>query len=193
MNFSVALAETPREILIDGESFLLVKRSALDALYPSGAAGDRTTRSPVARAASPMTSRPAPKKLKVPSPRVPVARLAAAPKTEASKPENGMLRNAVLDEIKRSPGSTSLELFGRISEKISTTSGSVYQAVKAWVAKGDVEGRTTEAGPKGWYPARSTRKPAGGNRTTLDGPALHPNAPASHSAPSGPAEARGAA
>jgi len=176
VNFSLALAETPREILIDGESFLLVRRSALDALYPNGVAGDRTAaRNPAARAASPQTSRPASKKLKAPSSK-PAAPAAAATAPEVSKPESGALRNAVLAEIERNPGSTSLELFERISEKIPTTSGSVYQAVKSWVAKGFVSGKPTEAGPKGWYPARSARKPSGG-------PALHPNAPA---------EARGA-
>jgi hypothetical protein len=193
MNLTLALAETPREITIDSTVYVLVRKAALDALYP-GSTGDRAPRSPAARAASPVSSRLAPKKSKARSPK-PAARPAAVPKPEAqlSKPESGALRNAVLAEIERCPGSTSLELFERISEKIPTTSGSVYTAVKAWVAKGFVSGKPTDAGPKGWFPTRSARKPASGNRTTLDGPALHPNAPASHPAPSGPAEARGAA
>ena len=45
MNFSLALAETPREITIDGTAYVLVKRAALDALYSNGAACDRTAES----------------------------------------------------------------------------------------------------------------------------------------------------
>lgn len=192
MNFSLALAETPREILIDGESFLLVRRSALDALYPNAGVGDRKTRSPATRAASPVTSRPAPKKLKAQSPRI--SRAASAPQTETSKPVNGALRAAVLSEIQGSPGRTSLEIFEIIQKKIpTTTSGSVYQAIKSWVAKGAVDGRTTDAGPKGWYPVRSVRKAGGGNTGTPKAPTSLPNAPASHSVPAGSADARGAA
>jgi hypothetical protein len=186
VNLTLALPSTLREVSIDGELFVLVRRSALDALYPNGAAGDRITRSPAARTASVKVSRPAPKKLKAPSPK-PAARPAAAPALEADKPVMGALRAAVLEAITQNPGRTSLELHEILSAKFpASSSGSTYTAIKSWVARGEVLGRPTEAGPKGWFPARSVRKPAGG-------PALHPNAPGMHAAPSGSAEARGAA
>jgi hypothetical protein len=153
VNFSLALAETPREILIDGESFLLVKRTALDALYPSTTI-DRATRSQAARAASSHPS-PKPKTVKAPSSRSPVARAAAAPKPEASKPVNGALRAAVLAAIEQNPGQTSITLFDQIRKTIpSTTIGSVYQSCKALVRKGLVKGQPSEVGT-GWHPARS--------------------------------------
>ncbi|MBZ5677117.1 MAG: hypothetical protein LAP61_22970 [Acidobacteriia bacterium] len=151
MNFSLALAETPREITIDGTAYVLVRKAALDALLPARAAGDRTTRSPAARPAS-STSRPAPKKkLKAPAPK-PAARVAAALQPETSKPVSGSLRAAVLAEIQASPGRTSLELYDSISARLSTTSGSVYAATKSWVAKGLVEGKPTDEGTIGWHP-----------------------------------------
>ena len=152
MNFSLALAEAPREILIDGTAYVLVKRAALDALYPNGAAGVHTTRSQPARAASPQPSRPAPKKLKAPASK-PAARATAAP--DASKPVSGALRATVLAEIQASPGRTSLELFDAIRQKITTTSsGSVYQCAKGLVRDGLVKGQQTDEGTIGWHPAR---------------------------------------
>ena len=177
MNFSLALAETPREILIDGTAYVLVRKAALDALYPNGAAGDRTTRSQAARVADPRTSRPAPKKLKAPSSK-PAAPATAAP--EASKPVSGALRATVLAEIQASPGRTSLDLFDVIRQKIpTTTSGSVYQSAKALVRDGLVKGQQTDEGTIGWHPVRATRK-AAVNNVILNGPASLPNAPGSH-------------
>ena len=193
MNLTITIPDKALELSINGEPHLLIKRAALEALLPTRAAGDRTTRTPAARAASPRTSRPAPKKLKAPASK-PAARAAAAPKPEVSKPESGALRTAVLMAITANPGATSLEIWDRIKQQIPTTpSGSCYTAIKSWVAKGIVEGRSTEAGPKGWFPVRSARKAADCNKITLDGPGSHPNAPGTHLAPSGSAEARGAA
>jgi hypothetical protein len=190
VNFSLALAETPREILIDGTSYVLVRKAALDALFSNGAAGDRNAPSPAVRVASPHTSRPAPKKLKAPPARLPVvARAAAAPKPEV--PVNGGLRAAVLAAIQQSHGQTSLEIFDAIRQKIpTTTSGSVYQAIKSWVKKRVVEGKQTDEGTIGWHP-RSARKAAGNTGTPKASTPL-PNAAAIHPAPSGSAEARGA-
>jgi len=180
VNFSLALAETPREVSIDGESFLLIKRSALEALLPvRQAGGDHTTRSQPARVASPRTSRPAPKKLKAPSSK-PATRATAAPKPDASKPVSGALRATVLAEIQASPGRTSLDLFDVIRQKIpTTTSGSVYQSAKALVRDGLVKGQQTDEGTIGWHPVRATRK-AAVNNVILNGPASLPNAPGSH-------------
>ena len=156
MNLTMALPETLREVSIDGEIFVLVKRAALDALYPSNGAGDQTARIPAARTARPAASRLAPKRkgLKAPSSK-PVARAAAAPArpAEVSKPVSGALRAAVLAEIQASPGRTSLELFEVIRQKVpTTTSGSVYQSAKALVRDGLVKGKQTDEGTIGWHP-----------------------------------------
>jgi len=194
VNLTLALPDALREVSIDGVSFVLVRKSALEALYSSG--GDPPTVRPPARtaadctheptrrsqrqrAAGAKTVRPREKAPKAPTP-------ATAP--ESSKPEPGALRMAVLAEIQKSPGMTSLELFEVIGAKIATTSGGVYTAIKSWVAKGDVEGHSTEAGPKGWYPVRSPRKASSGNTGTPKATAPLPNAAAIHPAPSGPAE-----
>jgi hypothetical protein len=155
VNFSLALAETPREILIDGTAYVLVKRSALDALYP-GRPVDRATRCP-ARPASRPISRPAPKKLKAPSSK-PVARPAGAPDPEVVKPVSGALRAAVLATIQQNPGQTSLEIFDVIRHKVpTTTSGSVYQAIKSWVKKDLVKGQQTDEGTMGWHPRAASK------------------------------------
>lgn len=155
MNLTLALPSSLREVSIDGELFVLVRRSALDALYLSPAAGDCTTRSPAARAANAASSRPARKKLKANHARSAAARPAAAPAPEISKPVSGALRSAVLAEIQLSPGRTSLEIFDVIRRKIpTTTSGSVYQSIKALVRNRLVDGQQTDEGTKGWHPAR---------------------------------------
>lgn len=189
MNLSLALPDALREVSIDGVPYVLVRRSALDALYPGNGAGHRTARSSVARAASATSSRP---RLKARS-RLPVARSAAQPEPDISKPVSGALRGGVLATIQQNPGQTSLEIFDVIRHKIpTTTSGSVYQAIKSWVKKELVTGQQTDEGTMGWHPVRSARK-AGGNKVTLNSRVPVPNTPGAHQTASPSAEARGAA
>ena|SRR5689334_13016019 len=191
VNLTITIPDQALEVSINGEPHILVRKAALDALYSITGAGDRVRVNPVTRAASRPASRPAPKK--APSPRLPVARPAAAPPSETGEPENGTLRAAVLAEIERNPGITSLEMSDLIQKKIPTaTSGSCYTAIKSWVAKGLVEGRPTEPGPKGWYPVGSARRAAGGNTIASNGQVPNPAGTGPHPATSGTTSARGA-
>ena len=158
MNLSLALPDALREVSIDGVPYVLVRRSALDALYPGPAI--TPTRSPAARVASPQPPRPAAKKLKAAASRSPATRAAAAPHPEVSKPKpvSGALRSAVLAAIQESPGQTSLEIFDTIRQKFpTTTSGSCYQSIKSWVKARLVEGKQTDEGTIGWHPRAASK------------------------------------
>ena len=147
MNLTLALPEPLREVSIDGEPFVLVRKSALDALSPAAggeragsARAVRTSRAKVARARrNPANARTA----------------MTAPEPEPAVSET--LRSVVLKEIQQHPGRTSLEIGKVILKRIPTTSyGSIYQAVKALMRNNLVEGKKTDLGATGWHPVRSS-------------------------------------
>jgi hypothetical protein len=176
VNLTLALPSALREVTIDGEIFLLVRRSALDALYTSSGTGDRAaTQGPAPRAASDRrhenrATRTAPVKASSPAPKPKTSNPPPAP--EAAEPVvSGALRDAVLSEIRRAPSQTSIDLFEVIRKTIpSTSSGSVYQCVKRLVRQGFVEGRPDEIGRMAWHPVRTARKAAGEATITPSGP-----------------------
>jgi len=202
VNLTISIPDNTLEVSINGERYALVRRSALDALYPGGSGGNYTARNPATRTTGDRsheryptrtvpvkTSRPAPKK-KAPPPPNPAARPAAPPNPDASELVDGTMRAAIFAEVQKNPGRTSIETFEVLRKRVTnTSSGSVYQSLKALVRKGLVEGRPDEIGRMCWHPKRSARPPASGATITPRGP----NSPIPENAPPEGSRAPGAA